>query len=88
MTLRRSVPIQRLLERGKQARKGDRSAIFRPRLAVRLDPKLAVAGERNPGEPGFEILISQQFLDRNSNVGFHKCMVAVGLQKSLMRFRG
>jgi hypothetical protein len=84
MTLRRSVPIQRLLERGKQARKADRPAIFRPGLAVRFDPKVAVAGERNPGEPGFEILISQRLLDRNSNVYFHKCMAAVGLQKSLM----
>ena len=59
---------QRLAEGGEPARKGNRPAIFRPRLAVHLDAKLAVAGERNPTELDFEILILQQILDRNSNV--------------------
>ena len=53
-------------------------------LAVHLDPKLAIVGERNPGKLDFEVLISLQILDRNSNVCFHKGMVPTGLQKSLM----
>jgi hypothetical protein len=52
-------------------------------LAVHLDAKLAVAGERNPTELDFEILILQQVLDSNSNVCFDEWMVAVGSQKSL-----
>lgn len=32
----------------------------------------------------FEIIISQKIFDRNSHVRFHKCMVATGLQKSLV----
>ena len=73
---------QRLAEGGEQARKGNRPAIFRPRLAVQLDPKLAVAGERNAGKLDFKIFISLQVFDRNSQVRFHKRMVARGLQKS------
>ena len=30
----------------------------------------------------FEIFVSPKIFDRNSNVRFHKCMVATGLQKS------
>jgi hypothetical protein len=51
-------------------------------LAVHLDAKLAVAGIRNLRKLDFEILPSQQILDRNSNVRFHKSMVTTGLQKS------
>jgi hypothetical protein len=32
----------------------------------------------------FEVVVSQKSFDRNSQVRFHKCMVATGLQKSLM----
>jgi hypothetical protein len=52
-------------------------------IRFRVLRKEAVAGERNPGELGFEILIFQQILDRNSNVRFHELMVAIGLQQSL-----
>jgi hypothetical protein len=60
------------------------AAIFRPRLAVHLDPKPAVAGEQKLDDLDFTILISQQILDRNSNGWLHKHMPAVGLEKSLM----
>jgi hypothetical protein len=63
---------QRLAESGKQARQGNRPAIFRPWLAVHLGAKVAMAGEGNPGGLDFEILISQRILDRNSNVSFDK----------------
>jgi hypothetical protein len=51
-------------------------------LAVHLDPKLAVAGERNLRKLDFEISISLQIFDRNSQVHLHKRMVARTLQKS------
>lgn len=73
---------QGLAERGEQARQGNRPAIFRPRLAIHLDAKLAVVAERNPRNVDFEILITFQILDRNTNVCFHKPMIATGLQKS------
>jgi hypothetical protein len=73
---------QRLAEGGKQARKGGRPASFRPPLAVHHDPKLAVAGTRNPSKLDFEIFVSLQICDRNSQVRFPKHMVARGLQKS------
>ncbi len=73
---------QRLAEGGEQARQGNRPAIFRPRLAVHLDPELTVASGRDPRKLDFEIFISLQIFDRNSQVSFHKRIVASGLQKS------
>jgi len=32
----------------------------------------------------FEIFVSHKTFDRNSQVGFHQCMLPTGLQKSLM----
>jgi hypothetical protein len=51
-------------------------------LAIHFDAKLAVVIERNPGEPDLEIFISLKIFDRNSQVRFHKSMVAIGPQKS------
>jgi hypothetical protein len=73
---------QRLAERSQQVPKRNRPAIFRPRLAVHPDTKLAAAGEWNPGDLDFEFFIPLKIFDRNSNVRFPKYMVAIGLQKS------
>jgi hypothetical protein len=51
-------------------------------LAIHFDAKLAVVIERNPGEPDLEVFISLKIFDRNSQVRFHKSMVAIGPQKS------
>jgi len=51
-------------------------------LAIHFDAKLAVVIERNPGEPDLEVFISLKIFDRNSQVRFHKSMVATGQQKS------
>jgi len=73
---------QRLADRGQQARKGNRLAILRPRIAIHLDQKLGMVRARNAGKLDFEVLMPLQLLDRNSNVCFHKCTVVTGLQKS------
>jgi len=69
-----------------QAAEGSARADSRggPRLAVHFDATLAISGERNPGDRDFEIFISLKIFDRNSNLRFHKSMVAIGLQKSPM----
>ena len=73
---------QRLAERGQQTREGNRAVIFGPRLAVHLHPELTLAGEGNPHELDFEVFIARIILDRNSQVRFHKLMVAAELKKS------
>ena len=73
---------QRLAEGGQQSREQNRPAIFRPRLALHLDQELAIVGERDPGKLDFEVFISLQIFDRNSQVRFHKRLIARRLQKS------
>jgi hypothetical protein len=58
--------------------------MFRPRLAIHLDPELVVAGERNPSKLDFKIFISLKIFDTNWHVRLHKGMVAAVLQKPLM----
>jgi len=71
-----------LAERGQPALEGDRPVIFRPGLAILPAPELAFAGERNPGELAFEVLISLKILDEKSQARFRKRMAARCLHKS------
>ena len=49
---------QGLAEGCQQPGEGNRPAILGPGFAVHFDPKLAVAGERNPHKLDFEIFVA------------------------------
>jgi hypothetical protein len=55
--------------------------VVRPQLAVHFDQKLPIDGKTHPNELNFETFISRIIFDRNSQVRFHKLMVAIGIKK-------
>ena len=69
-------------ECGEQTREGNRSGVLGPRDAVHPHPELAGRGERDMNELDFEVFISFIILDRNSQVCFHKGMIAARLTKA------
>ena len=54
---------------------GNRPAVVWPRFAVHFDPKLPVAGKRNPHKLDFEVFVPAIILDRNSQIRFHNSMI-------------
>jgi hypothetical protein len=55
-----------------------------PRFAIHPNKELPVFGKPNPRKLDFEVFVSVIILDRNSQVRFHKLMVAIGMKKSPM----
>ena len=66
---------QGLAEGCQQPGEGNRSAILGPGFAVHFDPKLAVAGKRNPHKLNFEVFVPAKILDRNTQIRFHNAML-------------
>ena len=69
-------------ERRQQAREGNRTTVFGPRLAVHPHPKLPARRKRDAHQQDFEIFLVATVLDRNSQICFHNTMVAAELTKS------
>ena len=50
-------------------------------VSVHSDPELPLT-KRHSIEEDFEVLAATMILDRNSQVRYHKCMVAAGVRKT------
>jgi hypothetical protein len=67
---------QGFAQSGQQAGEGNRPAVFGPRITVHSDEELARGGKRGSDKLDFEVFVMVKILDRNSQICFHKAMIA------------
>ena len=61
---------------------GDGASILGPRFAVHPNPKLPGGREGDSTQQNLKVFVAVIILDRNSQVGFHKAMLAKGAMKT------